>query len=190
MVTVSDELWQGYEDDGEPITDLGLTIRRASAGALHGSAHMWVWRQHEGDVQVLLQKRSSNSKTWPDFYDISAAGHLNFGEMPLHAAIRETKEELGITIRPEDAHLFFVHRQSITFVSANIIENEIQWVYGYDVTETPHFNLQSSEVNSVLWLGLDELSQLVAGNMKGMHIVPHDPAYFAELTRELVERDR
>lgn len=184
-----DELWQGYEDDGEPITDLGLTIRRAAAGALHGAAHMWIWREKEGEVQVLLQKRAHHSKTWPDYYSVSAAGHINFGEMPLHAAIRETKEEIGIDIQMEEARLLFVHRQELCYVPENIVENELQWVYSYDVTRTPHFVLESDEVKSVLWLNLGELAQLAAGNMEGMQIVPHDNVYFAELTRELLERD-
>ena len=183
----SDELWQGYEEDGEPITDYGLTIRRAAAGALHGAAHMWVWREKAGEIQVLLQKRSSSSKTWPDYYSVSAAGHLNFGEMPLHAALRETKEELGMDIPIVDVRLLFVHRQRLLYVPENIVEHEIQWVYGYDVSRTPHFVLQSSEVVSVMWLNLDELKELIAGNMKGMRIVPHDSRYFAELTHELLD---
>jgi isopentenyldiphosphate isomerase len=81
----------------------------------------------------------------------------------------------------------FVHRQELRYAPEQIIENEIQWVYGYDVTATPHFTLESSEVTSILWLNLDELSQLAAGKIAGMHIVPHDGVYFAELTRELLD---
>lgn len=185
----SDELWQGYEDDGEPITDLGLTIRRAAAGALHGSAHLWIWRKCDNEIQVLLQRRAADSKTWPDFFDTSAAGHINFGEAPLTAALRETREELGITISPDDVRLLFVHRQRLHYLPTNIIENEIQWVYGYDATGTPHFKLESSEVKSVLWLNMKELAQLEAGKDGGKHIVPHDKTYFAELRQELARRE-
>lgn len=184
------ELWQGYEEDGEPVIDKGLTMRRAANGVLHGAAHLWIWRVKDGEQQILLQKRASDSKTWPDHFDISAAGHQNFNEAPLSAALRETKEELGITVDPEAVRLLFVHRQELRYEPEKITENEIQWVYGHDVTGTPHFTLEQSEVKSILWLNLDELSQLVAGKIAGMHIVPHDRVYFAELTRELLEQGR
>lgn len=186
----AEELWQGYEEDGEPITDLGVTLHRAAHGALHGAAHLWIWRVKNGDIQVLLQKRASSSKTWPDHFDVSAAGHQNFNEAPLAAALRETKEELGITVDPAAVQLLFVHRQELRYVPENIDENEIQWVYGYDVTGTPHFTLASSEVASILWLSLDELSQLIAGKIAGMRIVPHDEVYFAELLREMLEHEQ
>lgn len=184
------EQWQGYKEDGEPILSGGVTIARAAKGALHGSGHMWIWRVKNGKRQVLLQKRASSSKTWPDHYDVSAAGHLNFKESPLLAAIRETKEELGITIDPNDAHLLFLHRQELRYAPNKIVENEFQWVYGYDVTGTPHFSLESSEVTSVIWVTLEQLARLVAGKYVGKRMVPHDPAYFAELTREIREFER
>lgn len=182
------ELWQGYEDDGEPITTKGLTMRRAANGALHGAAHLWIWRLKDGEQQILLQKRAPGSKTWPDHYDVSAAGHQNFNEAPLTAALRETQEELGITVDPDEVSLLFVHRQELRYEPEKITENEIQWVYGFDVTATPHFTLEQSEVKEILWLNLDELSQLAAGHIAGMRIVPHDRVYFAELSRELLEQ--
>lgn len=184
------ELWQGYEDDGEPITAFGIPTQRAAKGALHGSAHLWICRVKNGQYQVLLQKRAAQSKTWPNFFDTSAAGHQNFNEAPLTAALREAKEELGIRIVPEQARLLFLHRQELRYEPNMIIENELQWVYGLDVTGTPHFSLESSEVTSVLWVTLDGLSKLIAGRVKGMHLVPHDEVYFAELIRELLEMKR
>jgi len=184
------ELWQGYEEDGEPITTHGIPIHHAAKGVLHGSAHLWIYRVKNGRLEVLLQKRSAQSKTWPNFYDTSAAGHLNFNETPLTAALRETKEELGIQIAPESVRLLFLHRQELRYAPARIIENELQWVYGFDATNTPHFTLESSEVKSVLWVNLGGLSRLIRGNVTGMHIVPHDAAYFTELLRELLELKR
>jgi isopentenyldiphosphate isomerase len=186
----SEELWQGYEEDGEPITAFGIPMRSAAKGALHGSAHLWIYRVKNGQLQVLLQKRSASSKTWPNYYDTSAAGHINFRETPLTAALRETKEELGIEVVPETARLLFLHRQELRYVPRRIIENEFQWVYAFDATHTAHFTLESSEVKSVLWVNLDGLSKLLTGKVKGTHVVPHDSVYFAEMVRELLELKR
>lgn len=181
------ELWQGYEDDGEPITDSGIPIPKATKGVLHGSAHLWIYRVKNGQIQVLLQKRAAHSITWPNFYDISAAGHINFNEAPLVAVLRETKEELGLDIIPQTVRLLFLHRQELRYEPNKIIENELQWVYGFDITGTPHFSLESSEVTSIRWVSLSLFSRLIAGKIDGVKIVPHDTVYFTELQREILE---
>lgn len=181
------ELWQGYEEDGEPITTSGISMSQAAKGALHGSSNLWIYRVKNGRIQLLLQRRAAESVTWPNFFDVSAAGHINFNETPLVAALRETKEELGLDIMPETVRLLFLHRQELHYDPNKIIENELQWVYGYDVTRTPHFSLEPSEVMSIRWVSMGVFSRLIAGNVKGAHIVPHNAEYFAELQREIQE---
>lgn len=181
----SNELWQGYNEEGEPITDKGLTRQQCAAGALHGSADMWIWRMRDGDMQVLLQKRADDVKTWPGYLDAAAAGHVDFGETPLQAILRETKEELGIDIRPEAVELLFVHRQELRYEPANITENEIQWVFGHDVTDGQQLDLEKKEVKSVGWVSLKTLEHLIAGKIAGAKVVPHNKAYFTELVMEL-----
>ena len=48
------------------------------------------------DNMILVPKRSSNRKIFPDCYDFSVGGHVNSGENYEKAAYRELKEELGI----------------------------------------------------------------------------------------------
>lgn len=51
----------------------------------------------DGD-KVLLQKRDGTG--WADgMWDFSASGHVEEGEPMSEAAIRETKEEIGITVK-------------------------------------------------------------------------------------------
>ena len=45
-----------------------------------------------------MQKRSLLKESYPGCWDISSAGHLDAGEEPLQGAVRELKEELGITV--------------------------------------------------------------------------------------------
>lgn len=53
---------------------------------------------------VLLFKRSEDKKKFPGFWSLPG-GHIDEGEDPLGAAIREVKEETSITITPEDIQL-------------------------------------------------------------------------------------
>ena len=82
----SEELWQEYGSNGEP-TGRALTKSEARSGILHGVAHVWIWRLGSAGPEVLLQVRAKDKATWPDYLDISAAGHIDFGEAPLLSLI-------------------------------------------------------------------------------------------------------
>lgn len=48
------------------------------------------------DKKIIVPKRSSNRRIFPNCYDFSVGGHVNSGEEYEEAAYRELKEELGI----------------------------------------------------------------------------------------------
>lgn len=50
------------------------------------------------EKRLFLQQRSYNKEIYPGFWDLSAAGHVLFGESSWDAAFRELKEELGIEV--------------------------------------------------------------------------------------------
>ena len=88
----ADEVWQAYNLQGEQTGP--LTKFEAQHGALHGAAHIWIWRERAGNIEILLQRRSLQKSTWGGMLDISAAGHINHQETPLLAVVRETSENL------------------------------------------------------------------------------------------------
>ncbi len=54
------------------------------------------------DGKLLIQKRAMSKKNEPGKWDLSAAGHIDAGETPENAAIREMYEEINIKIEKED----------------------------------------------------------------------------------------
>ena len=50
--------------------------------------------------RILLMKRSKKCATYPDYWGL-VGGFIDFGETPVQAAIREAKEEIGVTIDVE-----------------------------------------------------------------------------------------
>ena len=48
------------------------------------------------DNKIIVPKRSSNRRVFPNCYDCSVGGHVSSGETYEEAAYRELKEELGI----------------------------------------------------------------------------------------------
>ena len=52
--------------------------------------------------ELLIQQRSQNKKSYPGFWDVSAAGAVRAGETGREAAVRETREELGLCVTLQD----------------------------------------------------------------------------------------
>jgi len=151
-------------------------------------AHVWIWRQSDNTVEILLQKRSDQSKTWPGFWDISTAGHIDAGETPLATAVREASEEIGITIDPNELSLVGVYRWKQKAVSKyDVIENELQWIYTYEMRDTHDnsFIYEESEVSGTRWTTMDEFTQLTQGESRLGPIVDHDKEYYAALLRHI-----
>jgi mutator protein MutT len=49
------------------------------------------------DGRVLLERRRTDAHVYPDYWDIPG-GHLQPGEAPAQALVREMQEEIGISI--------------------------------------------------------------------------------------------
>lgn len=180
----SKDLWQAYSEDCQPIKGQGLTRQQARDGALHGAAHTWLWRKKDGHVEILIQKRAKNKPTWAGFYDISAAGHIDLGETPLIAALRETKEEIGLSLKAEELQPLFVYRANQVDDTSGYIENEVQHVYGFEVKKDLKFKPAKSEVDELKWVSLDKFKDLVDGKTKDK-IVLQGGEYFDNLLEHI-----
>lgn len=179
MGSSAEEVWQRYNNAGKPYGE-GLTKQEARHGVLHGAAHVWISRRHEGKIEVLLQERSHSSKTWPGHFDVSAAGHIDFGETPLVSAVRELNEELGLLLPEESLTLLYVFKQHITDAFSGIIENELQWVYNVVLEEEVAFSHADGEVTSVEWHTFESIGKMMkSGGQK--KLVPHGDLYLSNL---------
>jgi isopentenyl-diphosphate delta-isomerase len=179
--SVEEQLWQGCTENGE--FSRAVTLRECQYGALHATAHLWLWRLYDGQLQFLSQQRSMSVATWQGFWDISAAGHIDAGFNALQTVRREAAEELGLRLSADDLQLLFVFRQIFDFVNpqlGKIIENEFQWVYGFEVAQDRDFALADGEVSEVKWFTVQELRAMVNGTSEEQ-VVPHGQAYFEAL---------
>ncbi len=183
-MAIDEELWQAYDEQGEAIAGQSITKLQARQGALHGTAHLWIWRTQGKNREILLQTRAHNKRTWPDHFDISAAGHIDFGETPLQAVIRETSEELGLAINPQQLRLLFVYRQLLQDASSGTIENEFQWVYCLRLERELKIALHDGEVDAVAWTTLPAMRALISRQTLPK-ILPHGEVYFTNLFRGL-----
>lgn len=151
---------------GEPT---GETIDRETAhleGIRHRTSHLWLLRKKSGKTEILLQKRSQN-KSFPGCYDISSAGHIPAGDEFRESAIRELREELGVTA--EESELIYCGDKYITwddeFFGKPYHDRQYTRVFmmWLDLDED-EFTLQEEEVDSVMWMDLEECIEGVKEN--------------------------
>lgn len=148
------------DESGHPT---GETISRDAAhtdGILHRTAHVWVVRKTDRGYDILLQKRSAEKDSFPGLYDTSSAGHIPAGDESLESALRELKEELGITATSDQLHYAgsFRIQYEKEFHGRMFRDNEVTWVYVYEKSvEISSLKLQESEVSEVRWFDLEEV---------------------------------
>jgi isopentenyl-diphosphate Delta-isomerase len=181
-----EELWQLYDSQGRPITGKGAHKNDVYGKALlHASSHLWLWRRNGQDVEILLQKRAADKRTWPNRYDISAAGHIDLGENEIQAVIREAEEEIGLT--PDIAKLEFIgtHRCFMVAQDETWIENEIRFLYLLEVDTDVVFRLEDGEVAALEWKSVATTKRELADKTLRSSYVPHSNTYFAMLFEAL-----
>ncbi|NLL76971.1 MAG: NUDIX domain-containing protein [Clostridiales bacterium] len=129
-------------------------------GDLHRTSHVWIIRPNgKGRFDVLLQKRAADKDSFPGTYDISSAGHVPAGMDYLESAIRELKEELGITVLPEELKFIGFHDGEIitTFYNKPFHNHEFSAVYVLSMNiPSSSFHLQKEEVETVIWMDYED----------------------------------
>jgi len=115
-------------------------------GYLHASVHVWFYTDAG---KILIQKRSPNKISFPNLWDVSVAGHISAGEDAITSALREIKEEIGLSITKDELRKIgnFHERHNHT---SNFIDNEIHLIYiGRISTPLNQLKIQEEEVSAI-----------------------------------------
>ena len=158
------EILDIVDEQGRPT---GQTVPRAVAhaeGIRHRTSHVWILRRHAGRVEVLLQMRCQAKDSFPGCYDISSAGHIPAGCDFVESALRELREELGVTV-PADAlqecgvrHFTFED----VFHGRLFKDNQVSKVFCLWLDkDAEDFTVQKEEIDYVRWFGLEEAIEAV-----------------------------
>lgn len=165
------EILDIVDENGIPT---GRTIEREVAhqcGILHRTSHVWILREKENKIQILLQKRSDNKDSYPGCYDISSAGHIPAGVDFLPSAIRELNEELGYKAKEEEfipcGRRHFEFKE--IFHGKLFHDHQISQIYVLWLDKEPEdFTLQKEEVSEIKWFDFDDCMNKVKNNL-----IPH-----------------
>ena len=109
--------------------------------------------------QYIMQQRSLKAKYSPGEWDVTGGG-VNSGETSAEAAVREAKEELGVTVRPENLRYMM---SEITYWGEEYGMICDTWAAQVDLPEEG-FRISEYEVNDVRCVPFQEFLETVTYN--------------------------
>ena len=151
-------------------------------GLYHHTAHIWLYTKNK---EILLAQRSSKKAICPLLWDVSVAGHIDAGETPKQAAIRETQEEIGLKLIENDLKLIGVFKCFQTYPNG-LIDNEFHNTFIAEL-KTPLFDLslQENEVEQVKLVTFTEFKNLMKNIGKNNHFVPSNKPYYQTVFKKI-----
>ena len=143
------------------------------SGDWHRTVHVWLLNSKN---ELLMQLRSPTKLNCPNLWDISSAGHISAGEDGKTSAIREMKEELGISITEKDLLSLEEIKTQDVLNNNTYFDNEFHDVFliRKDVNVS-NLILQKEEVADAKWINYFELEKDIQENPD--KYVGHDEEY-------------
>jgi 8-oxo-dGTP diphosphatase len=170
------ELMEIFDTQGAGTGRISTRSQIHKNGDFHATIHLWIVNEYG---QLLLQKRALHKHVYPGKWDISVAGHVPPGSSPLWTAVRETAEELGLEVRPEDLRSVgkVLSCQYHGDRDAPFWDREYHHIY---LLRIPHkslesFSFQDGEVTALRWMPLADFFDRT--RRQDPKIVPHPEAF-------------
>ena len=150
-----EELLTQTDSANNVIGPLGRKIAHNSGGKYYRTIYVLVFNKQG---EMLLQKRSPTKDLYPNCWDISVGGHVNFGDTYEDTAVRELKEELGIKANIEE--LEYLKEVLVKLPNSN----EFFHVYKYTLKNSDTLKLESKEVSDIKWQPLLNVMESIKQN--------------------------
>lgn len=145
-----DEYWDLYD---EKRNLLERTIKRGdlfAEGEYYVCCEIWV---QSSNGLLLITQRHPNKKAG-GLWEFTGGG-VHAGEITKQAAVRELKEELGITIEESELHLIEVYKHKNYFMDIFTLKKDL---------EIKNLVLQTNEVIDAKWVSKEELMKMIEEN--------------------------
>ncbi len=175
------EIIEAYNSKGMGLKRPILKHIAHKRGIPHSTIHIWIQSQ-EG---IILQQRSKNKDTYPLFWDVSVAGHIDFNEAPKVAALREAKEELGIDLKIDQLIKIGTFYEAHYHPRSRILDREFKTVFYYNYNGSiKDLNLQKEEVEAIQTVELNDLIKSIKSN-NPYKMVKHKREYYEHVISQL-----
>ena len=121
----------------------------------HRLAFVWIMNSHG---ELLIQKRSMGKDANPGRWDASCGGHVIAGGTSLATAIKELKEELGITTSESQLEYLFSTKEQ---PESNTEKQFVDVFLLRSDTPLSQLKLQKEEIDEVRYLPWREVENLI-----------------------------
>lgn len=143
------EIFDLYDSDR---TKTGRTMERGTPepkGFYRMVVHVCIFNS---DGKMLIQQRQPFKRSWSGMWDLTVGGSSVAGDTSLTAAIRETSEEIGLQLAPDEL------RRVLTIQSESVFDDI--YVVQKDLDENS-LKLQYEEVAQVKWASDEEIKSMI-----------------------------
>lgn len=138
---------------------------------LHQTIRLWII---QGNT-IWFQRRSMDKTLFPGRLDLSVTGHIDSGESSEAAVLRETAEEIGLSLSLDD----ITKLKGIPFPFMRPdgkLDNEFANIFLYKPEDTPHFHV-GTEVAGLVAISVQDYDKLLRTREPVTGIVYSGAAY-------------
>lgn len=165
-----DELIDIFDKNGNHIgTEMKSVAHKM--GHWHKSIHAYLVNEKN---EIILQQRAADKNLYPNFWDVSFAGHVGAGESTLESARRECLEELSIELNKKDMEYLLTIPEELEW--GDVISKEFVDVYlckkSFDKNSV---KLQEEEVSNFVIMPVAEFISKIKN--KDAKLFPHWEEY-------------
>lgn len=112
----------------------------------------------KNENKILIQKRSPTKDLFPNCWDLSVGGHVDYGKTNIETAKRELKEEVNIDADEKD----FISKGQILIKLPK--SNEFCEVFEYNLKPDQKILTENKEITDTAWMTIQEIKKSIAGN--------------------------
>jgi len=171
-----DELIDIVDANGKPTGKYALKSEAHKNGWYHNTIHLWLYT-NKGEI--LLQQRSHKKAIYPLLWDVSVAGHIDAGETFEQAAIRETKEEIGLSLTEKELTKIGTHLHKSEYNYGSIKDYEFHQIYiAKLVINLDELTAQEDEVEALKLIDFDLFENLLNNSRNNSHFIASNTDYY------------
>lgn len=145
------EKWDLYDENKNMLERKAIRGEKLNKGEFHLVVNVWIENENG---ELLVSQRAAN-RTYPLQWE-TTGGSCLMGETSLDGAIREAKEELGVTLEEYQGKYI---GSTLRYYSNcdDILE---VWLFNINNSSEQKIVIQEEEVNDCKWLTREEIRKL------------------------------
>jgi len=146
------ELWDILNENGNATGRLHERGKSMGKGEYHLEVNVWI---ENDNGEYLISQRSPN-KTSPHMWECTG-GNAVAGDDSLTTALKETKEELGILLEPQNGRMIQHHLPCSTAECHGLID---VWLFRQNA-DIGAVILAPNETCNAMWANCDEINRMI-----------------------------